>query len=55
MRCRVRSKRAFCRSWCAMEKRIPDDKTWNVAPADTPHKIRFQPTLMSLALDETDH
>lgn len=31
-----------------MEKRIPDDKTWNVAPADTPHKIRFQPALMSL-------
>lgn len=29
-------------------KRIPDDKTWNVAPADTPHKIRFQPALMSL-------
>lgn len=31
-----------------MEKRFPDDKTWNVAPADTPHKIRFQPALMSL-------
>lgn len=31
-----------------MEKRILDDKSWNVAPADTPHKIRFQPALMSL-------
>lgn len=35
-----------------MEKRIPDDKTWNVAPADTPHKIRFQPALMSLGSKE---
>lgn len=34
-----------------MENRIPDDKTWNVAPADIPQKTRFQPALMSLALD----
>lgn len=35
------------------ETRIPHDKTWNAAPADTPHKTRFQPALLSLALDET--
>lgn len=34
-----------------MENRIPDGKTWNVAPADIPQKPRFQPAVMSLALE----
>lgn len=34
-----------------MEKRIPDDKSWNFAALDVPQKTRFQPDLTLLALE----